>query len=349
MTITFTGDVPSATERVLTGLHSLDLAVADSLGNRGWPLRSLAEVYGPKSIGKTSFCLTLMGIIASIKHKNCTVLDLEIQERSTVEQILTGSGFDKELFYIMVHADESPEQTLGRFTDKMFQKNPDVALMDSIGAYQPNAVLEGDIGDRNVGQKALEMGQLSARLMRVLQLADKPNTIFMTNHVHPKIGFMALGNTTTGGETKKYLSHLRVSLSQAYSNKSPVHFGHSWLVKGKIENNRFGYSGREFHVFFVGGEGVHQGLTAMWECILYGFADVSSKKLQDSTTVTMDGQPFGKLSTIFRDRNSEPEKFIPFINRLKSEELNQVSESENVEEKEDEEDENPKKRGRKKK
>lgn len=345
MSITFTGDVPSATERVITGLHSLDLAVSDSMGHVGWPLRSLSEVYGPKSIGKTSFCLSLMGIIAASKHKNCTVLDLEIQERNTVEQILTKAGFDKELYYIMTRQNESPEETLGRFTDKMFEKNPDVALLDSIGAYQPNAVLEGDIGDRNVGQKALEMGQLAARLMRGLQLADKPNSIFMTNHVHPKIGYMAMGNTTTGGETKKYLSHLRVNLSQAFINKSVVHFGSSWLVKGRIENNRFGYSNKDFYVFFVGGEGVHIGLTAMWECIAYGLANLSSKKVQDSTTVTMDGQSFGKMSTIFRDRDNEPERFIPFINRLKAETLNSSSD-EDIEE--EVEEEKPKKKDKKK-
>jgi|SRR5581483_6016433 len=340
MPITFTGDIPSATERILTGLHSLDLSVADSLGNKGWPLRSLSEVYGPKSVGKTSFCLSLMGIIAASTHKNCTVLDLEIQDRNTVEQILMKSGFSKELHYIMTRQGESPEKTLGRFTDKMFEKNPDIALLDSIGAYQPNAVLDGDIGDRNVGQKALEMGQLSSRLMRGLQLADKPNAIFMTNHVHPNIGYMAIGNTTTGGVTKKYLSHLRVNLTQAFFNKYVVHFGDSWLVKGKIDNNRFGFSNKEFYVFFVGGEGIHHGLTAMWECIIYGYADVSSKKIQNSTTVTMDGQSFGKMGIIFRDRNNEPERFIPFINRLKAKELDSSLPDDEKENEDDNRDEN---------
>ncbi|MDE1868193.1 MAG: hypothetical protein KGI08_10860, partial [Thaumarchaeota archaeon] len=266
-------------------------------------------------------------------RKNITVLDLEVQDRGTVEQILVQSGFDGEVHYIMNDVKETPEETLSRFTKRMLDKNPDVAMIDSIGGYRPNAELEGEIGDRNVGQKALEMGQFSGRLIRGLQLSgDKPNAVFMTNHLHPKIGFMALGNTTTGGETKKYLSTVRIALSQHFMNKSAVAFGTSWLIKGKVDNNRFGYSGREFYLYMIGGEGVHTGLTAMWDCILYGYADLSSKAVKESTTVTMDGVPYGKLGTIIRDRNSEPERFNQFINVLKSQGLQSTETEEKDEE-----------------
>lgn len=342
MPITFSGDIPTSTERVLTGIHSLDEALADEQGNIGWPMRSLAEVYGPKSIGKTAFCLSLLGTIATAKNKNVTVLDLEIQDRGTVEQILAKNGFDGDLHYIMNKGEERPEDTLGRFTDRMIEKNPDVAMVDSLGAYYPNATLEGDIGDRNVGQKAFEIGQFSARLIRALQLADKPNSIMMTNHQHPTFGSMIAGHETSGGVTKKFLSHVRIDLKRAFLDKSVVDFGNSWLVTGRVDNNRFGYSKREFHVYIVGGEGIHIGLSAMWDCIVAGWATLSSKKPTLATTVSMDGESFGKMEIILRDRNSEPQKFVPFLNKIK--EMDGMTQSQD-----EEEVPQPKKRGRKKK
>lgn len=351
MGITFSGDPLASTERVLSGFHSLDYSLGDEQGNVGLPLRSLWEVYGPKSVGKTAFCLSLGGLLATAKHKNMTILDLEIQDRGTIERILSKSGFDGELHYIMNKGDERPEDTLGRFTDRMIEKNPDIAIVDSVGAYYPNATLEGDIGDRNVGQKAFEIGQLSARLIRALQLSsEKPNAILMTNHQHPTFGFMAGGNETSGGVTKKFLSHVRVELRRAFlkskedaKSGTTVNFGNSWLVEGRIDNNRFGYSNRRFYVFMVGGEGMHLGLSAMWDCIVAGWATMSGKKPSESTTISMDGQSFGKIGILLRDRNTEPQKFVPFINKLK-----EMSVTQSQDDEEEEVEEAPKKKGKKK-
>lgn len=346
MSITFTGDSLSSTERLVTGLHSLDLALSDEQGNLGYPYRSLSEVYGPKSIGKTTFCLSLGGRLATAKHKNFSILDLEIQNRETIERVLGNSGFDGEVFYIMNNGNETPEETLGRFTDRMHEKNPDVAVVDSLGAFYPNATLEGEIGDRNVGQKAFEIGQFSFRLIRALSICgENPNAIFMTNHQHPTFGSMIAGTETSGGVTKKFLSHVRIDLKRFFLDKSVVDFGESRLIKGRIDNNRFGYSHREFQVYLVDGEGIHLGLSAMWDCIVAGYAELSSKKPTDGTTVSMDGQSFGKLGILVRDRNSEPQKFVPFINKLKEMSLTQSQ----LEEDEEEEDEKPKKKGRPKK
>lgn len=344
MPITFTGDTLSNTERVLTGSESFDWALADSLGNRGFPLRSLTEVYGPKGLGKTSFMSWVKGRVATTLHKNITFLDLEIQNRETIEKILANSGFDGEVHYITSQKDETPEETLERFTDRMFVADPDVGMVDSLGAFYPNSTLEGDIGDRNVGQKAFEIGQFCFRLIRALQIAKTPTAVAMTNHQHPTFGSMIAGQETSGGVTKKFLSHVRIDLKRAFLGTSVVDFGTSWLIKGRIDNNRFGYQKREFHVFMVGGEGVHLGLSAMWDCVVAGHAELSSKKPTEATTVSMDGQSFGKLGILLRDRNTEPQKFLPFINKLKE----MQNETQSLEDDEEEEDK-PKRKGKKKK
>ena len=90
MTITFTGDIPSSTERVLTKSYTLNQALRDVKGNSGFPLRSLVELYGPKGVGKTSLALSVLGSVAVAKSKGISILDFEGQEKGTVEASLMG-------------------------------------------------------------------------------------------------------------------------------------------------------------------------------------------------------------------------------------------------------------------
>lgn len=336
MTVTFAGDTPSTTERILTKSYSLNQALRDVLGNTGYPLRSLIELYGPKGIGKTSFALSILGDIASKAGKGVSILDFEIQNRDTVAGILENAGFEGEVFYIQNQAKERPEDTVERFVDRMFDqgkseytyKNPDVGLMDSIGGFHPAAEIEGKIGDANMGTKAREMGQIARRFIRSLQLSESPHTIIMTNHEHPNFQSIGFVNATItgGGEAKKYMSQIRIRLTDAYIKKETmkdtsfsgsVKFDGSWLVEGKVNENRFGISDQKFWVFMVGGEGIHAGLTSMMECLLYGYAKSSAQSLKESATISLDGTSYGKLGKIIRDR-SDDDVFVPFKNALKS-------------------------------
>jgi len=338
MPITFTGDEPSQTERVLTKSYTLNQALRDSLGNVGWPLRSLIELYGGKGLGKTSFSLSVLGDIARATGKGVTILDFEIQSKETVSGILDNSGFDGEVNYIQNQAKERPEDTVERFCDRMFDKdegknaeyrynNPDVGLMDSIGGFHPAAEVDGAIGDANMGKKAFEMGQISRRFIRSLQLAENPHTIIMTNHEHPNFQSIGFGNSTitSGGESKKYMSQIRIRLSDAYIKKEnykdsafsgSVKFDGSWLVEGKVNENRFGISDQKFWCYMIGGEGIHAGLTAMMECLILGKAESSAKTLSETSTISLDGTSYGKLGKIIRDRKDD-EMFKAFRNALK--------------------------------
>lgn len=341
--ITFVGDTPSSTERVQTKSHTLNLALRDVLGNTGFPLRSLVELYGPKGIGKTSFALDILGTVAVAQGKGVTILDFEGQDNNTVSGILENTGYDGEVHFIRNKGDERPEDTVERFCDRMFDlqgknktfENPDVGLMDSIGAFRPMAELEGKIGDANMGIKAREMGQISSRYLRSLQGSHNPGTIFMTNHEHPNmsIGFGNPAPITSGGETKKYLSQIRIRLVDCYLKKSSTKFDGAWLIEGKVNENRFGISDQKFWCFMVGGEGIHQGLTAMFECLVLEYAESSAQSLKESTTVSLDGKSYGKIGKLIRDRHSNPEVFIDFMNRLKVQEVEELDTESTEEEK----------------
>jgi RecA/RadA recombinase len=338
MPITFKGDEFGSTERIVTQCHSFDWSLRDRQDNVGIPVRSTVEVYGGKNVGKTTFCVSLMGILASQMQKDITLLDWEGQSRETVEGILDAHNFYGSVNYLLNKGTETSEDTLERFVEEISNDDQNIALMDSIGAFRPTALLEGKIGDSNMGVFARETGQFVNKLTHTSLRAKSPGVIFLTNHVHPTIGSMVQGQTTSGGEKKKYLAHIRIDLKRAYIGNSPVNFGESYLLRGKIDSNRFGYSGKEFYVFIVGGEGIHIGLTALWDCVIAGHATLSAKSIKESVVVSMDGQSYGKFRTILAQRN-DPEFFVPFINKLREDQLE--VEIEDVEE------EAPKKRGKK--
>jgi recombination protein RecA len=330
--ITFTGDQFESTSRVVTQCYSLDRALGDRLGNIGIPIRSTIEVYGGKNVGKTTTVTSLAGMIAAKLGKNLTFLDWEGQSRETLEGILEAQKFFGSVNYMLNKGDETSEDTLERFVEALTNDDQNVAIMDSIGAFRPTALLEGKIGDSNMGVFARETGQFVNKVTHISLRSSEPGVVFLTNHVHPTIGSMVQGQVTSGGEKKKYLAHVRIDLKRAYIGQSPVNFGESYLLKGKIDSNRFGYSGREFYIFIIGGQGIHIGLTALWDCVIAKHATLSAQAIKDSVVVNMDGQSYGRFRSILKEKDN-PEFFVPFINRLREESVEDEQVEEEVEEK----------------
>jgi RecA/RadA recombinase len=338
MTIQFVGDTFESTNRIQTDCYSLDWSLADSLGNAGIPLKSTFEVYGNKNSGKTTFCLSLMGMIGKKSQKNITILDWEGQSKETIDGILSHQGFGGQVNYLLNKGSETSEETLERFCNDLLDDEWNVAMMDSIEGFRPTALMEGQIGDSNMGVFARELGQFVNKLTHITLRSETPGITFLTNHFHPTIGSMIQGQDTPGGVRKKALCHVRINLKRAFfqtltqekqkKGGRTCDFGESWLLNGKIDSNRFGFSQRSFYVFLVGGEGIHVGLTAMWECLRNEFAELSAASFAEGTKVSMDGIQFGKLGQIIKNRNEDSEMFVPFINRMRSESLETVVEEE---------------------
>lgn len=342
MPINFVGDKVSTEEaknRVQTGYYSLDKAFEDNVHRIGWPLPSYVEVSGYKGVGKTSFCLAVSGILASKLRKRISVLDFEGQHLPTIEHICDNSGYSGDINLIYTHKDERTEDTLERTLDLFLEDNQDIVLLDSIGAFSPTAEMEGKIGDSNMGIKAREVGQLSKKAVHMMMNSESPTAFFATNHLHPNIGFP--GSNTSGGTTKTYLAHLILRL------KKVTAFDYDdlgWLLEGSVEKNRYGYTGRTFTVFLIGGEGMHHGLSSIFDCVMYDYAKI------ENGILSMEGQKFGRIKSIIKNRDHEKDVFIPFVNRLIRENI--VVEDDTVSnEPESKEEPNlePKKRGRKKK
>jgi hypothetical protein len=289
----------------------------------------------------TTFAVSMMGMVAAKTHKNITMLDWEGQSKETIDGILTAQNFYGRVNYMLNLGGESPEDTLERFIESITDSDWNVGLMDSLGAFTPSALLEGKIGDANMGVMAREIGQFTSKVVHFTRQASEPGAVFLTNHLHPKIGAMMSGQDTSGGEKKKFLAHIRIDLKRVYIGNSAVDFGDSYLLKGHVDHNRFGFPKHDFYVFVLGGEGIHIGLTALWDCVMIGLVKLSAKSIKDSVSVEMDGRSFGKMRTILKEKDN-PEFFVPFINALRENTGDDFVDEEEVEEDE------PKKKGKKK-
>lgn len=305
-------------ERFVTGLYSFDRAFADSVGNIGLPLRGIFEIAGDKGVGKTSVAFSLSGMIAAKYGRNITLIDFERQNPSTVENCLNAAGFSGDVDWVTFYSDGKNTMTandaLDTATKKCYEDSPDVVIVDSIGAFQPEVVHEGNLGDANMGKKAWTISQWFTRTLKPLIQNKTPNVVFYTNHVKPVFGgFRSFGPPpmeSSGGRAVGYLSTQSIDIKRLFGYDFQDVNG--WILEGKVDKNRDGFRGRKFYIYMQAGEGVHVGLTAMFECIIAGLAQDKGKK------VVMDGVDYGKIVKIIENRHNDPSFFNPFINALAS-------------------------------
>jgi len=306
MTVSFIGpQVPVS--RILTGFWSLDNATMNNRGERGWVIPSYVEVYGKEGVGKTNFAVSIAGLVATKLEKDISFLDFEIQDMDTIADILERTGFDGTVRLIREKKDE---ECLEKLLDTVEDEHYGVGLLDSIAAISPISEQEGKIGDANMGRRAMSMAQFSRKSVRMMQRRESPFSLICTNHSHPTIGGRVAGTETSGGVTHKFMAHYRILLSKAYWKNKTIKFDDGWLLKGRIEKSRMGYAFRDFYTFMVAGEGLHKGLSAMFDCLIYEYAELSR-------TVKMDGESYGTIKSFIENRDNT-ELFVPFENKLRS-------------------------------
>jgi len=319
-------------ERVLTGLHSLDWSFSDVAGHAGIPLRSIVEVTGSQGIGKSTFVFSLAGLVADKLRRNITLIDFERQNQDTLKNCLELSGFDGEVDWASYITDEQAkkkddvrsESILDISTKKCYEENPDVVMVDSIAAFTPTAMHEGELGDANMGIRAKIIKAWFLRTLKPLLANAKPNIVFYTNHLYPVVGgFRPSMNSpvpmdSAGGTAVGYLSTQSIDLKKLFKYEYPEQGG--WVLEGKIAKNRDGFgneSKKKFYVYLQAGEGVNRNVTSVIDCVMYGIAKSSSAAVTDSSTITMSGQKFPKFRDMISRRHDD-ELFLPFHNALKA-------------------------------
>jgi len=167
-------DVPS----ISTGSASLDLA----LGVWGMPKGRIAEVYGPESSGKTTLCLSIIKEC----QKQGGVAAFVDAEHALDPTWASNIGVDID--NLMISQPSSGEEALSIVEMLAGSKQVDLIVVDSVAALIPQAEIDGEMGDRQIGAQA----QLMSKAMRKLvSITNKSNcTIIFINQIRMKIGVM---------------------------------------------------------------------------------------------------------------------------------------------------------------
>jgi len=271
--VTIEGAYPEV-DRFLTGLWSLDHALGG-----GFPGRVLSEIFGPNDSCKSTLTYYLAGRAAIHYGGDIVLNDLEGLNPSYVASVVKAAGFKGKIRFVPASIEEkgklvpiSVESSLRIMTDWFSDDASAAAILDSVSMVASEGEVEGDFGDRNMGQRAFIMGQTVRAIRRWLRNRDKPGNVFFVNHSYPNLGFM--GTTTAGGNMIKNGSAVRVSLKVKEKSDSDAR-----IVRGKVEKLRFRLpdSTKEFTFVTIPDYGVHVGLSAVRDCVELGIADETSE------------------------------------------------------------------------
>src|SRR5512133_1010058 len=195
-------------EAISTGSISIDYA----LGIGGLPRGRVVEIFGPESSGKTTLALQ---VIAEAQKTGGMAAFVDA-EHALDAQYAQKLGVDLE--NLLVSQPDNGEQALEIVEVLVRSNSVDVVVVDSVAALVPNAEIEGEMGEAQMGLQARLMSQALRKLTGVV--SKSKTTLIFINQLREKIGVM-FGNpeTTTGGRALKFYASVRLDIRRIASIK----------------------------------------------------------------------------------------------------------------------------------
>src|SRR5438445_8439221 len=190
-----TADIPV----IPTGSLALDAA----LGVGGLPRGRIVEIYGPEASGKTTLALH---VIASAQRSGgeAAFVDAEHALDPSYARKL-GVNLDD----LLISQPDSGEQAL-EITDVLVRSGAlDIVVVDSVAALVPQAEIDGDMGEPQMGLQARLMSQAMRKLTGIVN-KTKTCVIFI-NKIRKKIGVF-FGNPKTTTECNAHKTNATVRL-----------------------------------------------------------------------------------------------------------------------------------------
>ncbi|MFV0484742.1 MAG: recombinase RecA [Candidatus Saccharimonadales bacterium] len=187
-------------ELLPSGSLSLDLALGG-----GYPKGRIIEIYGPESSGKTTLALHA---IAEIQKQGGQAAFIDAEhalDPAYARKIGVGTA------NLLISQPDNGEQALEICETLVRSGAVDLIVVDSVAALVPQAEIDGDMGDAQMGLQARLMSQAMRKLTGIISKSKA--TVIFINQIRMKIGVM-FGNpeTTTGGNALKFYSSVRIDI-----------------------------------------------------------------------------------------------------------------------------------------
>ena len=195
------GETPKMDVELLSsGSLSLDLALGG-----GYPKGRIIEIYGPESSGKTTLALHA---IAEIQKQGGQAAFIDA-EHALDPAYAKKIGVDTA--NLLISQPDNGEQAL-EICETLVRSNAvDLIVVDSVAALVPQAEIDGEMGDAQMGLQARLMSQAMRKLTGIISKSRV--TVIFINQIRMKIGVM-FGNpeTTTGGNALKFYASVRIDI-----------------------------------------------------------------------------------------------------------------------------------------
>ena len=201
------------------------IALDAALGIGGYPKGRIIEIYGHESSGKTTLALHAIAEV----QKNGGYAAFIDAEHALDPNYAKALGVDID--NLILSQPDTGEQAL-EITDALIKSGAvDIVVVDSVAALVPQAEIDGDMGQSQIGAQARLMSQAMRKLSGVI---NKTNCIAVfINQIREKVGVM-FGNpeTTTGGKALKFYSSIRLDVrkSEAIKNGTEI-IGNKVVIK----------------------------------------------------------------------------------------------------------------------
>ena len=187
-------------ELLKSGSLSLDLALGG-----GYPKGRIIEIYGQESSGKTTLALHAIAEIQKTGGQAAFIDAEHALDPSYAKRI----GVDVD--NLLISQPDNGEQAL-EICETLVRSNAvDLIVVDSVAALVPQAEIDGDMGDAQMGLQARLMSQAMRKLTAIISKSKA--TVIFINQIRMKIGVM-FGNpeTTTGGNALKFYASVRIDI-----------------------------------------------------------------------------------------------------------------------------------------
>lgn len=189
----------------------------------GIPIGHITEMYGPEGVGKSTLALH----IAAEATMNKIKVGYVDAEHAMEEKYALDIGVDPKYFYLI--QPNCGEQAFDMIQD-LVKAGFGLLVGDSVDAFVPRRIIEGDMEAQHMGVHARLMGKGIRKLLGKIKRSN--TAVLFINQLRMNIGNYGNPETTTGGKALKFYAFIRMDVRAPRGGKIEIEEKEKKVEKG---------------------------------------------------------------------------------------------------------------------